>query len=154
MDIELGVGATARRNRKAACRRSQWSGCGFGKECAARMEWYTASTGRFPRLAWARAVLAKEGPLHILVDPDYTWPAEGKEDYRLVTERKKPGILEEVDRNEKKLEQFKQELSRYIRTTFTDAARVRPGSPRRSGRGNRGTNRQPWRFPTETLIPI
>jgi formylglycine-generating enzyme required for sulfatase activity len=64
--------------------------------------------------------------LAFLVDPDYNWPAEGKEDYRLVTERKKPGILEEVDRNEKKLAQFKQGLSRYIRATFTDAASVRP----------------------------
>src|SRR5271157_5607021 len=64
--------------------------------------------------------------LAFLVDPDYSWPAEGKEDYRLVTERKRPGILEEVDRNEKKLAQFKHELSRYFRATFTDAASVRP----------------------------
>ena len=64
--------------------------------------------------------------LAFLVDPEYTWPAEAKEDYRLVTERKKPGIQEEVDRNEKKLAQFKQELGRYFRATFTDAASVRP----------------------------
>jgi len=64
--------------------------------------------------------------LAFLVDPDYTWPAERKEDYRLVTERKKPGIQEEVDRNEKKLAQFKQELNRYFRAKFTDAASVRP----------------------------
>jgi len=64
--------------------------------------------------------------LGFLVDPNYTWPAEWKEDYRLVTERNKPGILEEVTRNEKKLAQFKRELSRYVRATFTDAASVRP----------------------------
>jgi formylglycine-generating enzyme required for sulfatase activity len=72
----------------------------------------------------ARNVTGKE-VLAFLADPDYTWPAEGKEDYRLVTERKKPGILEEVDRNEKKLAEFKQELSRYFRAAFTDAASVR-----------------------------
>jgi hypothetical protein len=64
--------------------------------------------------------------LVFLVDTNYTWPAEGKEDYRLVTERKRPGILEEVDRNEKKLAHFKQELGRYFRAKFTDAASVRP----------------------------
>jgi len=64
--------------------------------------------------------------LGFLVDPGCTWPAEWKEDYRLVTERNKPGILEEVTRNEKKLAQFKRELSRCARATFTDAASVRP----------------------------
>ena len=64
--------------------------------------------------------------LAFLVDPEYPWPLEAKEDYRLVTERKKPGIVEEVDRNENKLAQFKQELSRYFRAKFSDAASVRP----------------------------
>ena len=73
----------------------------------------------------ARQVTKKE-VLAFLVDPDYPWPAELREDYRLVKERKKPGIVEEVDRNEEKLGQFKKELSGYFRGTFTDAASVRP----------------------------
>ena len=56
--------------------------------------------------------VTKKEVLAFLVDPDYPWPAERKEDYRLVTERKRPGIQEEVDRNEEKLAQFKKELSR------------------------------------------
>jgi DNA replication protein DnaC len=64
--------------------------------------------------------------LAFLVDPAYEWPAELREDYRLVRERKKPGIVEEVDRNEERLEQFKRELSRNVRRQFTDAASVRP----------------------------
>jgi formylglycine-generating enzyme required for sulfatase activity len=64
--------------------------------------------------------------LAFLVDPDHPWPAELKEDYRLVTERKKPGIRKEVDRNEKKLAKFKNELSRYVRAKFTDPASLRP----------------------------
>jgi len=57
--------------------------------------------------------------LAFLVDPAYEWPAELREDYRLVRERKKPGIVEEVDRNEERLEQFKRELSRNVRRQFT-----------------------------------
>jgi formylglycine-generating enzyme required for sulfatase activity len=64
--------------------------------------------------------------LAFLVDADHPWPAELKEGYRLVTERKKPGILEEVDRNEKKLAELKKELSRYVRAKFTDPASLRP----------------------------
>jgi formylglycine-generating enzyme required for sulfatase activity len=60
------------------------------------------------------------------VDSDYRWPAELRENYRLVTERKKPGIVEEVERNEEKLGQFKDGLSGYFRGTFADAASVRP----------------------------
>jgi Domain of unknown function (DUF4062) len=56
--------------------------------------------------AHARATPGKE-VLAFLVDPDYAWPPELKEEYRLVTERKKPGIGEEVERNEEKLNQFK-----------------------------------------------
>jgi len=70
--------------------------------------------------------VTKKEVLAFLVDPDYPWPAELREDYRLVKERKKPGIVEEVDRNEEKLGQFKKELSGYFRGTFTDAASVRP----------------------------
>ncbi len=64
--------------------------------------------------------------LAFLVDEKADWPAELREDYRLVTERKKPGIGDEVERNEKKLAEFKQELSGYFRASFTDAASVRP----------------------------
>jgi formylglycine-generating enzyme required for sulfatase activity len=60
------------------------------------------------------------------VDPSYEWTAELRESYRLVTERKKPGIGDEVERNEQKLIEFKSELSRHIRSQFTDAASVRP----------------------------
>jgi hypothetical protein len=73
---------------------------------------------------YARQVTRKE-VLAFLVDPDYAWPAELREDYRLVKERNKPQILEEVNRNEEKLGQFKQELSGYLRGTFTDAASLR-----------------------------
>jgi hypothetical protein len=64
--------------------------------------------------------------LAFLVDPDYDWPPKLFESYRLVTDRKRPGISEEVERNEEKLAQFKRELSRYFRGTFTDAKSVRP----------------------------
>jgi formylglycine-generating enzyme required for sulfatase activity len=74
----------------------------------------------------ARNVTQRE-VLAFLVDPDYKeWPTELREDYRLVTERKRPGILEEVERNEKKLGQFKKELSGYFRAKFTDAKSLRP----------------------------
>jgi hypothetical protein len=63
--------------------------------------------------------------LAFLVDSDYEWPLQLKEDYRLVAERNKPGIRKEVTRNEGKLEQFKKELSGYFRGKFTDAASVR-----------------------------
>jgi hypothetical protein len=41
--------------------------------------------------------VTKKEVLAFLVDPDYPWPAELREDYRLVKERKKAGIAEEVD---------------------------------------------------------
>ena len=59
------------------------------------------------------------------MDEDYEWPERLRENYRLVTERKKPKIGEEVDRNEARLNQFKEELSRNFRGTFTDAGSVR-----------------------------
>ena len=73
----------------------------------------------------ARHVSGKE-VLTFLVDEKAEWPAELREDYRLVKERRKPGIVDEVERNEKKLAEFKQELSGYFRGSFTDAASVRP----------------------------
>ena len=64
--------------------------------------------------------------LAFLVDDKHPWPAGLREDYRLITERKKnPNIGAEVDRNEAKLTQFKEELNRFVRGTFTDAAGVR-----------------------------
>ena len=64
--------------------------------------------------------------LAFLVDPDCDWPLQLKESYRLVTERKRPGVSEEVERNEEKLAQFKRELCRFFRGTFTDARSLRP----------------------------
>jgi formylglycine-generating enzyme required for sulfatase activity len=72
--------------------------------------------------AW---IAAHKEVLAFVVDPHYPWPAELREDYRLVTERKKPGIAAEVDRNEAKLEEFKRKLSGKFRGQFTDAASVR-----------------------------
>jgi formylglycine-generating enzyme required for sulfatase activity len=63
--------------------------------------------------------------LAFLVDENHTWPPDLRENYRLVTERKTPDIGDEVERNEARLEQFKAELSRYLRGTFTEAAGVR-----------------------------
>jgi hypothetical protein len=54
-----------------------------------------------------------------------------KESYRLVLAKDLPDeeydlIRKEVRRNEKKLAEFKRELSGYFRASFTDAASVRP----------------------------
>ena len=78
----------------------------------------------------ARHVTQKE-VLAFLVDPDYSWPAELYESYRLVKDRNKPTaeylrIVEEVKRNEEKLGQFKSELSGYFRGKFTDPASLHP----------------------------
>jgi len=64
--------------------------------------------------------------LAFLVDPEYQWPKDKYESYRLVEERKKPGIVDEVERNEARLADFKKELSGCFRAKFTDAASVRP----------------------------
>ena len=73
----------------------------------------------------ARLVNRKE-VLAFLVDEYASWPPELREDYRLVKERKTPGIGEEVERNEKKLDEFKRQLNAYFRASFTNAASVRP----------------------------
>ncbi len=70
--------------------------------------------------------VTKKEVLAFLVDSKYSWPPDKMESYRLVTERKKPGILDEVNRNEEKLGQFKAKLDRYVRAKFTDAASLRP----------------------------
>jgi formylglycine-generating enzyme required for sulfatase activity len=69
--------------------------------------------------------------LAFLVDPDYSWPPELCENYRLVTDRTRPldeylRIVQEVKRNEERLGQFKRELSRFLRAEFTDARSLRP----------------------------
>jgi formylglycine-generating enzyme required for sulfatase activity len=63
--------------------------------------------------------------LAFLVDPNSDWPVELREEYRLIKERKKPGIAEEVERNEEKLGHFKRALSRHPFKTFTDASSLR-----------------------------
>jgi hypothetical protein len=74
--------------------------------------------------------VTKAEVLAFLVDPVYPWPAELRENYRLIAERDQPNrkynqIRKEVQRNEKKLAEFKQKLSGKFRGTFTDAASVR-----------------------------
>jgi len=68
--------------------------------------------------------------LAFLVDEKHPWPAELREDYRLVAGKDVPDeefdrIRKEVRRNEKKLAEFKRELSAYFRASFTDPASVR-----------------------------
>jgi hypothetical protein len=63
--------------------------------------------------------------LALLVEPGYKWPAELKESYRVVEAMQRaidtvPEIVAEVKRNEEKLQQFKAELSRYFRVSFTE----------------------------------
>ena len=70
---------------------------------------------------------SKKEILAFIVDPEYkAWPLDQFENYRLITERNKPGIGEEVQRNEKKLAEFKKLLQRSVCATFTDAASLRP----------------------------
>jgi formylglycine-generating enzyme required for sulfatase activity len=75
--------------------------------------------------------VTKKEVLAFLVEPEYDWPAELREDYRLIKDKNMPArkynqIRKEVKRNEQKLGQFKKQLSGYLRATFTDAASVRP----------------------------
>jgi uncharacterized protein DUF4062 len=70
--------------------------------------------------------VTKKKVLAFVVDPDYEdWPVHLREDYRLVTDRKQPGIHEEVERNERNLEKFKGRLGRNLSGKFTDAASLR-----------------------------
>ena len=75
--------------------------------------------------------VTKKEVLAFLVEPQYDWPVELHEDYRLIKDKNLPArkynqIRKEVKRNEEKLGQFKKQLSGYLRGTFTDAASVRP----------------------------
>ena len=64
--------------------------------------------------------------LAFVVDPDYDdWPLDSFENYRLIKERNKPNIQEEVARNEENLEKFKRLLSQNFRGKFTDAPSLR-----------------------------
>ena len=77
-----------------------------------------------------RARKANKPVLAFLVDPKYAWPKELYEAYRLVEDkglpaRKRLALMKEVERNEKKIEQFKKELSRNIRQEFADAPSFR-----------------------------
>ena len=63
--------------------------------------------------------------LAFLVHPDHPWPPNFYENYRLVIERKKPGIGPEVERNEAKLDEFKQKLKANVMKHFTDAGTFR-----------------------------
>src|SRR5437879_1677170 len=64
--------------------------------------------------------ITRKEVLAFIVDPNAPWPPDQKEDYRLVLERKKPNILQEVERNEANLELFKKELGKYFRKQFSD----------------------------------
>lgn len=77
-----------------------------------------------------RAWKADKPVLAFLVDPKYDWPRELYEAYRLVEGRNLPrperlALMEEVERNEEKLKQFKQELSRNVRQEFAGAQSFR-----------------------------
>ncbi len=63
--------------------------------------------------------------LAFIVDPSANWPADQYEGHRLNSERKKPGILQEVERNEANLERFKEELGKYFRKQFGDLPGLR-----------------------------
>lgn len=66
--------------------------------------------------------VTKKEVLAFVVDPNYDkWPLDQYENYRLVKERSKPGIREEVERNEKNLEEFKSKLGKKIYRHFTEA---------------------------------
>jgi hypothetical protein len=83
-------------------------------------------------ITWLECDHARQAGKEVLafvVDPDLSWPPELKEDYRLTKEKNQPArkfnqIRKEVLRNERKLAEFKQELSLYPRRPFTDAASV------------------------------
>ena len=73
----------------------------------------------------------KKEVLAFLIDPNYAWPAESRENYRLTREGDLPDdefieIRKEVRRNEKNLGEFKKELGRYFCGFFkgTEASMV------------------------------
>jgi hypothetical protein len=72
--------------------------------------------------AWT---VTKKEVLGFAVDPKADWPPVHYEGHRLNVERKKNGILEEVERNEANLAKFKTELGKYFRKEFTDIHSLR-----------------------------
>ncbi|MCX6590579.1 MAG: SUMF1/EgtB/PvdO family nonheme iron enzyme [Acidobacteria bacterium] len=70
-----------------------------------------------------RAWGAGKKVLGFLVDESYDWPGV-TEGTRLDKERAKPGIREQVERNERLLTDFKAELNQFFRGKFTDPASV------------------------------
>jgi formylglycine-generating enzyme required for sulfatase activity len=71
----------------------------------------------------------KREVLAFLVDPNYPWPAELREKYRVSEALGTPDFEEtvaEVRRNVEKLERFKKELGKYFAGFFTNAASVQP----------------------------
>jgi hypothetical protein len=69
--------------------------------------------------------VTKKEVLAFIVDPKADWPVDQYENYRLVTDRKKPGIQQEVERNETNLLKFKNKLSERFRKEFSDAPTLR-----------------------------
>jgi Domain of unknown function (DUF4062) len=69
--------------------------------------------------------VTKKEVLAFIVDPKADWPLNQLENYRLVTDRKKPGIQQEVERNEANLLKFKSKLSERFRKEFADAPTLR-----------------------------
>lgn len=64
--------------------------------------------------------VTKKEVLGFIVAPNADWPTTDFENYRLVTERRKPGIVDEVERNETQLEVFKKKLREKFCSFFTD----------------------------------
>ena len=69
--------------------------------------------------------VTRKDVLGFVVDPKAEWPATLYESYRLVTERKSPGIQQEVERNEANLKAFMAELGKHPWKQFHDAPTLR-----------------------------
>ena len=97
--------------------------------------------------------------LSLLIDPKYIWPRGFYEEYEATEARKtKPRdeylkVLDEVERKERFLEEFKNELSRYFRRTFTDAASVRPLVMAALADWRRRQTPDPPSTPSTTTVP-
>ncbi len=69
--------------------------------------------------------VTKKEVLGFLVDPKGDWPPTFYEGHRLNVERKKKGILEEVERNEANLGKFKKRLGERFCKEFSDVPSLR-----------------------------
>ncbi len=98
---------------------------------AHRYGWLPNDTGRpdAKSITWLECEHAwnvtRKEVLAFIVDPKADWPLDQYESYRLVSERKTPGIQQQVERNEANLERFKQELREYFRKEFSDGPTLR-----------------------------